>query len=161
MNTSTDLTSTQKLAIGHQHVANFLLSHHDMIESLSYETMCDKLGTHWADTPYLSISWSSGESIDLHVHGPEQRDTMRTVRKAIGGLWEKSGVGNQFTISRNWPNTDEENGITVKIGGKRDEVCQKVVTGTKLVDKPEVPYQPARTEEVEEVDWVCGNLLTD
>lgn len=59
-------------------------------------------------------------------------------------------------------------GVQVKVVAYRDEVCERVVTGTETVTKkvkdpealaavPEIEV----TEEVEQVEWVCRPMLAD
>lgn len=156
MTTSSYTTRIRRTAAEHQLVADFLTQYEDLLATLSYDTVSDKLGTGYDDTPWLAY-YTSGTSVSLIAHGPNQRETMRVVRRAIGGQWDKGGYGDIFEISRQFPhltdNDDERHPtIQINIEGNRTEVCQKVVTGTTTRTIPEREYQPARTEEVEQVE---------
>lgn len=107
----------------------------------------------------LTINIWGTYGIGLQVRGDNPRETMRTIRRAIGGKWTKGGYGDTFSIKREWG--DGAAAIQITVEGPREEVCQKVVLGTETVEIPAIPAQPARTEEREKVDWVCGNLLDD
>ena len=55
-------------------------------------------------------------------------------------------------------------GLHIKIYGNREDVCERVVTGTREVvfaAEPARKARPERTEIVEDVEWVCGSLLGD
>lgn len=148
----------QRVKECHDTIIHFLYMHGDLLVSLSEGAMSDKFGDV-EDVPHVSY-YTSESSIHMTVYGPNQRDTMRTIRKTIGGEWRKGGYGEVFSLNRYWGKT--ENGrIYLSLSGERQEVCQKIVTGTKTVEVPEVAFEPARTETVEEVEWVCGNLLED
>jgi hypothetical protein len=46
----------------------------------------------------------------------------------------------------------------------RDAVCERIVTGTHEVTVPAQPAiraKKATTTVVEDVEWVCGSLLSD
>jgi len=154
MSTKTE-TRVQSLIIEAQTLIQFLTEFGDLLESLKFETMREKLGTDYEDTPYVSF-WANIDNVSITVHGPDQRETMRILRKAIGGMWKKGGYGNTFAIKRDW---GEGNRLQLDIEGPRENICQRVVTGTSVREIPAIEYQPARVEEVEEVEWVCGNLL--
>ncbi len=62
------------------------------------------------------------------------------------GHWEKSYVGNYFSIAKEF---GEDLSYEVNVG--RDQVCHKVVTGTRVV--PAVEAQPEHEELIEE--WIC------
>jgi len=156
--TKKDITHIQRTIQELNLVSGFLMRFEKLLESLTYENMMEKLGTDYKDTPYVSF-WAGAESVQLTVSGPEQRETMRALRKAIGGKWEKGGHGSRFELTREWG--EGEVTISLEIEGERENICQRIVTGTRVREIPEVEYQPARTEEVEEVEWVCGNLLDD
>ncbi|HET6291734.1 MAG TPA: hypothetical protein VFG33_00115, partial [Kribbella sp.] len=54
--------------------------------------------------------------------------------------------------------------IEVHVGAYRDQVCERVVTGTREVTKtvpdPSVVVPDVEvTETVEDVEWICGPLL--
>lgn len=55
-------------------------------------------------------------------------------------------------------------GLRVIVYGDRNEVCQRVVTGTREVTKtvpaPDAPMVEI-TETVEDVEWICSPLLAE
>src|SRR5215831_9406784 len=150
---NTPLSRINRRAEKHLTTARFLLEHADLLASLDYDTMSEKFGLY-DETPYVSY-WTDSGGVTICVEGPEPRETMRILRKAIGGRWDKKTSSYSFAIEREW------NGITIEIQGDRESVCQRVVTGTHERVIPAVEARPARTETVEEVEWVCGNLLDD
>lgn len=145
----------QKQIDQHRGVIHFLIAHGTLLASLSEDAMAEKLGDV-ENLPHISYYTSAG-SVHITVYGTDQRAMMRTIRKAIGGTWDKGGWGDTFSLSQYWGASR----IYVAISGDRTEVCQRVVTGHKTVDIPEVLYRPARTEQHEVVEWICGNLLED
>lgn len=135
-------------------IARFLGHNMDLFVSLSFEVMSQKLDGSYNNIPYVAVENYYGTEVQIQVHGPNQRETMRTVRRAIGGKWEKSeSYGNRFKLTRDW------NGIKLTLEGKRDEVCQRVVVGTTTHTVPAVEARPETTVTEEKVEWVCGNLL--
>jgi len=165
--TETPLTHIGRQAERHTIIAAFLRAHDDLLTPLGYTAMSAKMpDLDYDQLPHVEC-YADGYHVAISVNGPDQRETMRMLRKAIGGQWEKRDRGNAFVLHRNWcPPFDEglvsdPTTVGIEISGNREEVCQRVVTGTETVEVPEVEYQPARTEEREVVEWVCGNLLTD
>lgn len=147
-------------------VVEFFNRFAEILVSLSAPVMAEKMGDGGDDdVPHIGW-WTTGTSVTFTVYGPDQRTTMRVLRKAIGGQWKKSAYSETFNLNRYWTPWEDDEGTTpprvyISIQGERAEVCQRVVTGTKEVHHDAVEAQPARTEVVEEVEWVCGNLLDD
>jgi hypothetical protein len=141
----------------HKTVMSFLVQHEAVLTRLGYASMAEKFG----DENLSYLDFHTGESeIFFTAYGPTQRELMRTLRRAIGGKWDKYGGSSKLYLTRQWgDHADSKIGLT--ISGNRDQVCERVVTGTREVHHEAVPAQEARTEVVEEVDWVCGNLLED
>lgn len=140
----------------HIAVATFLSCHVDVLDSLSYDVMAEKLGeSSWSDrVPYVDF-YTYPTSVDITAYGPDQKDTMRTLRRAIGGKWDKKSSSYQFSIQREYEFDGTEITISI-VAGDREQVCQKVVVS---VEQVEVPAREAHTESREVVDWVCGDLL--
>jgi hypothetical protein len=143
----------EKTFSDHLAVADFLIEHTDLLVSLSETVMTEKMPDD-KNAPYVGF-YTTASGIYFTVYGGYQRDTMRTLRRGLGGKWNKRGYGDTFTL------TQYIGPLYVTISGDREQVCQKVVIGTETREVPEVPYQPAKTEVVEQVEWVCGNLLDD
>lgn len=71
--------------------------------------------------------------------------------------WSKVYAGHWFCLRKQFGSD-----LTLEINISREEVCRKVVTGTRVV--PAMPAMPATEETVEEVtEWVCDetSLLAD
>lgn len=66
-----------------------------------------------------------------------------------GGRWNKRFVGDYFCLT-----VEFAGGHSYEVSISRDQVCRKVVTGTRVE-----PAQPERV--IEEFKWVCdGSLLS-
>lgn len=75
--------------------------------------------------------------------------------KALGGTAKDSS---DWTFELNWA----YGLLNLRLCTDRDNVCEKVVTGTKIIPASEsyiVEAQPERTEELYE--WRCTSLLKD
>jgi ABC-type sulfate transport system substrate-binding protein len=80
--------------------------------------------------------------------------------KALGGKWDKDEDGESFKVRQTIA------GVQYVIFAAREDVCTRVVTGTKEVlrteaDPDAVAALPKRTytETVEDVQWVCPESL--
>lgn len=88
----------------------------------------------------------------------DQRTALADVTRAMGSV-EKS-TQHEFAVWRRFA------GIVLAAYAQRDEVCERVVTGTREVTT-EVPDPEALaavpmvtvTEVVEDVEWRCGSIL--
>lgn len=151
-------------------VADFLASIEHVLNEYSY-TEARKANP---DTSYDEVSYVNfyhtplGTEVTLDCHGPESRDLMVTLRKAIGGEWRKdvrdSEYSPAFLLRRDIPVTGRTNDydhITICIESPRDSVCKPKVIGTKTVTIPAVEARPEQVKEVEVIEWDCGNLLDD
>jgi hypothetical protein len=86
------------------------------------------------------------------------------IRRAIGGKWDKRPRDNEYGAYFDY--VTEWHGFPVAVVTSRDEVCRKVVTGTRTVTRtvpdPEalakVPMVEV-TEDVEDFEWVCEPVL--
>lgn len=104
------------------------------------------------------------DEIRFAVFGSDAREIIAAARRAIGGTWAKQPRENQYGTYLDY--TREWHGFPVRLTTARDEVCRKVVTGTREVTRkvpdPEalakVPeIEVTETEEISE--WVCEPLL--
>lgn len=101
----------------------------------------------------------SGGYLVIHTAQAEDpRETLAAIARALPGPVDKSTYSGLFQVE------GKVCGITIKAIGDRDNVCTRVVTGTREVRKtiPDpmvvVPVIEV-TETVEDVEWVCGPLL--
>ena len=94
----------------------------------------------------------------------EQRDQLAAWAKALPGRKDKApgGLQGSFLMLR-----AKLRGLEFEVQAQRDDVCERVVVGTKtetkvvkdpalLAEVPEVEV----TEQVEIVEWRCGSLLS-
>jgi hypothetical protein len=75
------------------------------------------------------------------------RETLAAIARTPGVRWEKGAEGNYFSLSVSFAG-----GYSYSINIEREQVCRKVVTGTRIL-----PAQPER--EVEECEWRCEDSL--
>jgi hypothetical protein len=148
----TVLTYSEKYAQRSALIAGFLDQFGPTIDQL--HALEDEHG--WST---LDIQVWSSHAITLTIRGDDPRETMRTLRRLIGGKWDKGGYGDTFSISRKWG--DNVTSIKINLEANREKTCEKVVTGHKTVYHDAVEARPARKEVIEKVEWVCGNLLDD
>lgn len=117
--------------------------------------------------PYIT-AYSNGGGVHakwyLHLHGldlPGQKTTAAQIVRILGGQWDKAEDGDRFNFA------SFRHGLSLEVVVNRAAVCERVVTGTHEVTVPATPAQPAqdalpeRTEQVENVTWVCSSLLAD
>lgn len=144
------VSRVQRFVDVHSSMADFVSEHEELLRTFIENDHSDKL-------PHIGL-YAYGSELNITVYGPDKRDTMRILRRAIGGKWDKGGYGSTFQLSRyaGWNDC-----LTVTISSDRGEVCKRVVVGTETKTIPAVEAQPERTEVVEKVEWVCGDLLTD
>lgn len=69
-----------------------------------------------------------------------QRELMQSIRRTIGGQWDKVGLGDSFILRQLHPL------FRLEVMAERDQVCERVVIGTETVT---VPAVEARAERVE------------
>lgn len=75
-------------------------------------------------------------------------DGLATTAKAIGGQWEKSELPSHFILR-------QKVGVhRIDVFSSRENVCEKVVTGTETVTIPD-PDAPMVTVEREVYEWKC------
>ena len=96
----------------------------------------------------------------MFLSGDDNKAGMAAAARALRGPWVKTGDGTYFDLS------GRVAGLSVRLCAYRDQVCTKVVTGTREVTKmvkdpaalasvPEIEV----TETVEDVEWQCSPLL--
>lgn len=73
-------------------------------------------------------------------------------RRAIGGKWTKDASSSYFTMIGLLGDNH------VKLMVPRDQVCERVVTGTEIKMVPD-PDAPLVENEVEIVEWICPDAL--
>lgn len=84
-------------------------------------------------------------------------DAMQTIRRTIGGTWEKSTLvdGAYYIVEQERP------GVLFRVQAHREAVCERVVTGFETVTVPAVEAQPERVEQRDVVEWRCAPLLAE
>lgn len=110
-----------------------------------------------------SLSGSSEYAYELiHAqHGEDQKTVVAAVARALPGKVDKRVLkanDELFSITGRLPG-----GIYIKAIADRDEVCERVVTGTREVTEevadPAAPKVTV-TRTVEDVEWRCGSILS-
>ena len=84
-----------------------------------------------------------------------QKSAVRKIVKTIGGKWDKREGGDVLYLSR------KIDGLELTIFVDREQVCERIVTGTKTVTIPAKPAERARVVEVDEVEWRCEPVLAE
>ncbi len=100
-----------------------------------------------------------GDKLYIYLHGEDPRAAMAAIARAMGNA-DKSIDGDHFELRRRF------GVITLVASARRDEVCERVVVGTREVTRraPD-PHALAAlpvvtvTEIVEDVEWVCPPSL--
>lgn len=156
MSTTTEMNVIQRAIYRHRLTADFLTLHQN--ELVAWD---DSNVDHDDETATYISTYASGGSVCINCYGPNARLMMRRVRAMIGGKWSKSAFSDTFSLYQyGWGATDEvPMGISLSIHAPREAVCVKRVTGTETKVIPAVEAQPERTEEVEIVEWDCGDVL--
>jgi len=80
---------------------------------------------------------------------------MAAIVRAIGGRWDKNVDDEYYRLRRTY------GALKLQVWAYRQEVCERVVTGTREVttDKPTAFEQV--TETVEDFEWVCKPILAE
>ena len=103
----------------------------------------------------LILPYSSYSAFNMFTHSKKE---LQDWAKAFPGTLEKEFSDIDIILK------GALNGISIKIYGDREGVCERVVVGTREVKHPATPAyeaKPERIEIVEEVEWICGSLLAD
>ena len=105
---------------------------------------------------YSSLNW-----IEVTREGSEIRDSAALFARLIPGTITKNVRGDVMDLEGHIA------GLKVCFIASRDAVCTRVVTGYHEVVVPAtpaqdaVPAQPERVTKVEDIEWVCGSLLSE
>lgn len=100
------------------------------------------------------------QDITVWVSPREERDNPEYVKEmyreflnVLGGTDKDT---NDFTFEMQW----EFGMMNLRLCTDRENVCEKVVTGTKIIPAKEEYVVPAQDERIEEVyEWKCSPLL--
>lgn len=100
-----------------------------------------------------------GSELYIYLHGGDSRTKLAAIARAFGNA-DKRVDGSRFGVARRF------GAITLIASAAREEVCERVVIGTREVteDKPDpaavaaLPKVPVTTV-VEDVRWVCPPSL--
>jgi len=96
---------------------------------------------------YASVyEWTDGK---YEINAVKTKTLMRRVARAMSPC-EKDYAGHSFQLKRKFGDH-----ISVEVSAQRDTVCVAKVVGKKLVPK----YRKYGTEEVDDVEWICGDPL--
>jgi hypothetical protein len=123
--------------------------------------VADLIDAH-PDLP-LPCVWGYGSTGNVEVqwqlthgeHKDEQRAMARVILRAIGGEWKKDASTELFSFDQ------RRDGLNLNVIAARDQICERVVTGTETVTIPAVEAQPERTEEREVVEWRCEPVMAE
>jgi len=114
--------------------------------------------------PYLGGDIRAGiprHCLPIYLVSGPQREDLAVIAKAMGSASKVVDPdGDRFYVTRRF------GAITLAASASRDEVCERVVVGTKEVTR-EVPDPAALaavpkvsvTEVIEQVEWRCSPLL--
>jgi hypothetical protein len=127
--------------------ADFLVRHRTILEQMQDD----------GRVSYVSV-YPGSVDVQLAEHDGE-RETMSELKRALRpGRWEKEVFNRSFDLTSG-ATADEP--VYLRISGHRDAVCTARVVGKERKEIAEVPYQPARVEMVDKIEWDCGNLLEE
>ncbi len=114
-------------------------------------------------TPQLPVPHTGGPASPLLVmflHSNDNRADLAEAARALPSKLTKSAIDSQFHV------TGQFAGIHVQLLAKRDDVCERVVTGTReeTVTEPDPEAvaalpQITKTVTVEDVTWICPPSL--
>lgn len=91
------------------------------------------------DNPQVPAPFN--DTMNIFVHGREELAAI-----ARTGNWTKQYSGNYFTLAKAFGED-----LSYEVNASRDQVCRKVVTGTRIV-----PYRPSEPEHEEPIEeWIC------
>ena len=93
------------------------------------------------------------------VQRVDSKEEMRSIIKAVGGKWTKRADDSDFEMVREFGNA-----FSLMIYASHEQICKRVVTGTKMVPEAVVEATEAKVipaHEVEIVEWVCPDSLMD
>jgi hypothetical protein len=112
------------------------------------------------NNPELPLPYhgSGAHLLWIQNYGKDVLATARLFTRLVPGTITKAPRGGDLDLNGNIA------GLRVSMITARDAVCERIVTGTHEVDvaaKPAVKATKATTVVVEDVEWVCGSLLSD
>lgn len=111
------------------------------VERRDYITGLRELADFIEAHPELPSPWGGGHNAFV-----ENKADLANIARA-GARWDKGVSGDYFYLRKQF-----SGGTTYEINVSRDQVCRKVVTGTRI--------EPAKPEqEVETYEWVCDEPL--
>lgn len=99
-----------------------------------------------------ALAGSQYAQIDHHIFVDDPAEMAALVRR-LGGARKKEADETYLTVVRELAGR-----VAVKICGRRNEVCERVVVGTETVEVPD-PDAPKITVEREVVEWKCAPVL--
>lgn len=110
--------------------------------------------------PYITTSTSTGRvDLDWYLHHEEDgRTHAAEIVRSIDGRWDRGEADFSGPLAT-W--TQKRDGLTLMVSVSREQVCERVVTGTETVTIPAVAAVPERTEIRETVEWRCESLLRE
>ena len=85
----------------------------------------------------------------------KEKEFVRKVIRALGGLWEKDPNGSTMYFKQE----DVFGYFSTTIYVDRDAVCERKLVGTKDVEVPAQEAVEAHVETVPLYEWECGSLL--
>lgn len=115
--------------------------------------LADLLDTH----PELTLPTDGRPFVPLTVglwgdaDAPQQ---MAAWARALPGTVTKSGDDAYYYLA------GQLHGLHVQVTAGREQVCQRIVTGTTIVQRPD-PDAPLVEVEVDTVEWECTPLLAE
>lgn len=122
---SSELQRLYRTAGKHRAVSSFLLENYRVLTDLGYDAMAH-VSENYDEIPYVSFS-TSADSVLIYIHGPNQKDTLRTVHRAIGGKWGKVKSDYRFAIKRIFmaekPPSDRDISITIEVSNRDEFEC--------------------------------------
>lgn len=85
------------------------------------------------------------------------RDKLVAAARALGGRWTKKAGDYYFEMER-----EVIPGLVYRLYSGREQVCERIVTGTETVEVPDpeaLKQVPKITQEREIVEWRCPDAL--
>ena len=132
-------------------------------ERAEYVAGLRDLATILEQHPELPLPYHGrgSELLWIATYDEDHKELARTFARLIPGQVRKEARGTDFDL------VGSVAGLKVQMILDRDQVCQRVVTGTTETTR-EVPDADALakvptttvTETVEQVEWQCGSLLS-
>lgn len=115
----------------------------DAARRRAYVNGLRQLAAFFEEHPELPVPWQTS-----HLVGAQDKATLIAIARTPGIRWKKDWQGTDyFSLTVTF-----DGGHVYDVYVPRQEVCEKVVTGTRVV-----PAQPAH--EVEEFRWECVEPL--